>query len=92
MFFDKEKYIDDLVSKVSTTQRFCQPQRQVDKNFKRVHLKMSSLRIPLAQISKKLGWYGRQSYQKPFRHQISTTNIKTPKTCSILEEDPLNSI
>ena len=50
---DEEKYIDDLVSKVSAAQKIfaTYSQEQVDEIFKRVALKMSSLRIPLAQMA-----------------------------------------
>lgn len=77
---DEEKYIDDLVSKVSAAQKIfaTYSQEQVDEIFKRVALKMSSLRIPLAQMAaeeSRDGRYGRQSYQKPFRRRIYLQQI-----------------
>ena len=49
----EEKYIDELVSKVSQAQKkFAEySQEQVDYIFRRVALKMSSLRIPLAKMA-----------------------------------------
>lgn len=81
---DEEKYIDDLVSKVSAAQKIfaTYSQEQVDEIFKRVALKMSSLRIPLAQMAaEEAGWaLWKTKLSKTISPpNIFTTNIKTPK-------------
>ena len=50
---DEQKHIDDLVNKVSEAQKkfATYSQEQVDEIFRRVALKMSSLRIPLAKMA-----------------------------------------
>ena len=74
---DEEKYIDDLVSKVSAAQKIfaTYSQEQVDEIFKRVALKMSSLRIPLAQMPpRKAGW---ALWKTKLSKTISPPNIFT---------------
>ena len=50
---DEKKYVDDLVDKVSAAQKIfaTYSQEQVDHIFRRVALKLSSLRIPLAKMA-----------------------------------------
>lgn len=77
---DEEKYIDDLVSKVSAAQKIfaTYSQEQVDEIFK--------TRRPENEFAahssgadgcrgKPDGRYGRQSYQKPFRRRIYLQQI-----------------
>lgn len=81
---DEEKYIDDLVSKVSAAQKIfaTYSQEQVDEIFKRVALKMSSLRIPLAQMAaeeSRMGVMEDKVIKTISPPNIFITNIKTPK-------------
>ena len=64
---DEQKYVDELVNKVSAAQKIfaTYSQEQVDEIFRRVALKLSSLRIPLAKMA-----VGRQGYQKPLCFRI----------------------
>ena len=50
---DEQKYVDELVNKVSAAQKIfaTYSQEQVDEIFRRVALKLSSLRIPLAKMA-----------------------------------------
>ena len=94
---DEEKYIDDLVSKVSAAQKIfaTYTQEQVDEIFKRVALKMSSLRIPLAQMAaeeSRMGVMEDKVIKNHFAAEYIYNKYKNTKTCGVLEEDPLNGI
>ena len=94
---DEEKYIDDLVSKVSAAQKIfaTYSQEQVDEIFKRVALKMSSLRIPLAQMAaeeSRMGVMEDKVIKNHFAAEYIYNKYKNTKTCGVLEEDPLNAI
>ena len=94
---DEEKYIDDLVSKVSAAQKIfaTYSQEQVDEIFKRVALKMSSLRIPLAQMAaeeSRMGVMEDKVIKNHFAAEYIYNKYKNTKTCGVLEEDPLNGI
>ena len=94
---DEEKYIDELVSKVSAAQKIfaTYTQEQVDEIFKRVALKMSSLRIPLAQMAaeeSRMGVVEDKVIKNHFAAEYIYNKYKNTKTCGVLEEDPLNGI
>ena len=88
----EEKYIDELVSKVSQAQKkFAEySQEQVDYIFRRVALKMSSLRIPLAKMAVEetgMGVVEDKVIKNHFAAEYIYNKFKNTKTCGILEED-----
>ncbi len=93
----EEKFIDDLVNKVSKAQKEYAtfPQEKVDEIFKRVALKLSSLRIPLAKMAAEetgMGIMEDKVIKNHFAAEYIYNKYKKTKTCGVLEEDPLNGI
>ncbi|MBQ2811164.1 MAG: bifunctional acetaldehyde-CoA/alcohol dehydrogenase, partial [Alphaproteobacteria bacterium] len=93
----EQKYIDELVAKVSNAQKkFAEySQEQVDYIFRRVALKMSSLRIPLAKMAVEETGMGVVEYKVIKNHFASEyiyNKFKNTKTCGILEEDKDNGM
>lgn len=93
----EQKYIDELVEKVSKAQKqFAEySQEQVDNIFRRVALKMSSLRIPLAQAAAEetgMGVVEDKVIKNHFASEYIYNKYKNVKTCGILEEDKDNGI
>ncbi len=91
----EQKYIDDLVEKVSKAQKkFAEyTQEQVDYIFRRVALKMSSLRIPLAKMACEetgMGVVEDKVIKNHFASEYIYNKYKNVKTCGILEEDKDN--
>jgi acetaldehyde dehydrogenase/alcohol dehydrogenase len=93
----EQKYIDSLVEKVSQAQKkFAEyTQEQVDYIFRRVALKMSSLRIPLAKMAVEetgMGVVEDKVIKNHFASEYIYNKYKCAKTCGILEEDKDNGI
>ena len=93
----EQKYIDELVSKVSQAQKkFAEySQEQVDYIFRRVALKMSSLRIPLAKMAVEetgMGVVEDKVIKNHFAAEYIYNKFKNTKTCGILEEDKDNGL
>lgn len=94
---DEEKYIDELVNRVSAAQKQFATfsQEQVDEIFKRVALKLSSLRIPLAKMAVEetgMGIMEDKVIKNHFAAEYIYNKYKKTKTCGVLSEDPLNGI
>lgn len=93
----EQKYVDDLVEKVSRAQKkFAEySQEQVDYIFRRVALKMSSLRIPLAKMACEetgMGVVEDKVIKNHFASEYIYNKYKCAKTCGILEEDKDNGV
>lgn len=93
----EQKYIDELVGKVSQAQKkFAEySQEQVDYIFRRVALKMSSLRIPLAKMAVEetgMGVVEDKVIKNHFAAEYIYNKFKNTKTCGILEEDKDNGL
>ena len=93
----EKQYIDGLVSKVTVAQRkFAEfSQEQVDYIFRRVALKLSSLRIPLAQMAVEetgMGIVEDKVIKNHFASEYIFNKYKNVKTCGILEEDTANGL
>lgn len=91
------QYIDELVKKVSLAQKeFANfSQEQVDYIFKRVALKLNSMRIPLAQMAveeTRMGVLEDKVIKNHFAAEYIYNKYKNTKTCGVLEEDKLNGI
>ena len=93
----EQKYIDELVEKVSQAQKkFAEySQEQVDYIFRRVALKMSSLRIPLAKMAVEetgMGVVEDKVIKNHFAAEYIYNKFKNTKTCGIIEEDKDNGL
>ena len=93
----EQKYIDELVEKVSQAQKkFAEySQEQVDYIFRRVALKMSSLRIPLAKMAVEetgMGVVEDKVIKNHFAAEYIYNKFKSTKTCGIIEEDKDNGL
>ena len=93
----EKQYIDGLVSKVTVAQRkFAEfSQEQVDYIFRRVALKLSSLRIPLAQMAVEetgMGIVEDKVIKNHFASEYIFNKFKNVKTCGVLEEDKANGL
>lgn len=80
----EQQYIDALVNKVSEAQKIyaTYSQEQVDHIFRRVALKLSSLRIPLAKMAVEetgMGVVEDKVIKTTLLPNIFTTNSKTAK-------------
>lgn len=89
---DEEKYINDLVEKVSIAQKEYSTfsQEQVDEIFRKVALKISSLRIPLAKMAVEetgMGVVEDKVIKNHFASEYIYNKYKNEKTCDIIEED-----
>ncbi len=94
---DEKKYIDALVKRVAAAQKkFAEySQEQVDHIFRRVALKLSSLRIPLAEMAVKetgMGIVEDKVIKNHFASEYIYNKFKNAKTCGILEEDKANGL
>ncbi|MDD4556607.1 MAG: bifunctional acetaldehyde-CoA/alcohol dehydrogenase [Alphaproteobacteria bacterium] len=90
--FDEAKYIDELVAKVSKAQKEYAtfPQEKVDEIFRRAALKLSSLRIPLAQMAVEetgMGIVEDKVIKNHFAAEYIYNKFKNTKTCGIISED-----
>lgn len=95
--FDEVKYIDELVSKVHKAQEeFAKfPQEKVDEIFRRVALKISSLRIPLAQMAVEesgMGIVEDKVIKNHYASEYIYNKYKNQKTCDIISEDTKENI
>lgn len=89
---DEQKYIDELVTRVSNAQKIFATfsQEKVDEIFARVALKMSSLRIPLAQMAVEetgMGILEDKVIKNHFASEYIYNKYKSMKTCGIIDED-----
>ena len=93
----EQKYIDELVNKVSEAQKIyaTYSQEQVDHIFRRVALKLSSLRIPLAKMAVEetgMGVVEDKVIKNHFASEYIYNKFKNTKTCGVLEEDKENGV
>lgn len=93
----EQQYIDELVSKVSEAQKVFATfsQEQVDHIFRRVALKLSSLRIPLAKMAVEetgMGVVEDKVIKNHFASEYIYNKFKNCQTCGIVEEDRANGI
>ena len=93
----EQKYIDELVNKVSEAQKIyaTYSQEQVDHIFRRVALKLSSLRIPLAKMAVEetgMGVVEDKVIKNHFASEYIYNKFKNTKTCGVLEEDKANGV
>ena len=89
---DEQKYVDELVDKVSAAQKIfaTYSQEQVDHIFRRVALKLSSLRIPLAKMAVDetgMGVWEDKVIKNHFATEYIYNKFKNVKTCGIISED-----
>lgn len=90
---DEQKYVDELVNKVSAAQKIfaTYSQEQVDEIFRRVALKLSSLRIPLAKMAVEetgMGVWEDKVIKNHFASEYIYNKFKNVKTCGVIAEDP----
>ena len=93
----EQQQIDALVEKVrKAQQKFAEyTEEQVDEIFRRVALKMSSLRIPLAKMAVAetgMGVVEDKVIKNHYASEYIYNKYKNIKTCGILEEDKENGI
>ena len=93
----EKQYIDALVAKVAEAQKKYAEfsQEQVDYIFRRVALKLSSLRIPLAQMAVSetgMGVVEDKVIKNHFASEYIYNKYKNTKTCGVLEEDNANGM
>ncbi len=89
---DEQKYVDELVNKVSAAQKIfaTYSQEQVDEIFRRVALKLSSLRIPLAKMAVEetgMGVWEDKVIKNHFASEYIYNKFKNVKTCGVIAED-----
>ena len=93
----EQEYIHALISKVSKAQKefATYTQEQVDEIFRRVALKASSLRIPLAKMAVEetgMGIAEDKVIKNHFASEYIYNKYKNTKTCGIIEEDKANGL
>jgi len=93
----EREYIDELVNKVSEAQKIFATfsQEQVDHIFRRVALKLSSLRIPLAKMAVEetgMGVWEDKVIKNHFASEYIYNKFKHNKTCGIICEDKANGV
>ena len=93
----EKEYIDGVVAKVVAAQKQYAEytQEQVDHIFRRVALKLSSLRIPLAKMAVEetgMGVVEDKVIKNHFASEYIYNKYKNAKTCGILEEDKANGL
>ncbi len=93
----EKEYIDALVKRVAAAQKkFAEySQEQVDHIFRRVALKLSSLRIPLAKMAVEetgMGVVEDKVIKNHFASEYIYNKFKNVKTCGVLEEDKANGM
>ena len=89
--------MDELVARVAAAQKKYAEytQEQVDHIFRRVALKLSSLRIPLAKMAVEetgMGVVEDKVIKNHFASEYIYNKFKNTKTCGILEEDKANGL
>src|SRR5574344_1463081 len=87
-----QEYIGNLVKKVSEAQKkfATYSQEQVDEIFRRVALKASSMRIPLAKMAVEetgMGVAEDKVIKNHFASEYIYNKYKNTKTCGVIEED-----
>lgn len=93
----EQEYINGLISKVSKAQKkfATYTQEQVDEIFRRVALKASSLRIPLAKMAVEetgMGIAEDKVIKNHFASEYIYNKYKNTKTCGVIEEDNANGL
>ena len=93
----EKKYIEALVAKVAKAQeKFAEySQEQVDYIFRRVALKLSSLRIPLAEMAVSetgMGIVEDKVIKNHFASEYIYNKFKNVKTCGVIDEDKENGL
>ena len=93
----EKQYIDNLVARVAEAQKKYAEfsQEQVDYIFRRVALKLSSLRIPLAKMAVSetgMGVVEDKVIKNHFASEYIYNKYKNAKTCGVLEEDTANGM
>ena len=93
----EQEYIHSLISKVSKAQKefATYTQEQVDEIFRRVALKASSLRIPLAKMAVEetgMGIAEDKVIKNHFASEYIYNKYKDTKTCGIIEDDKANGL
>ena len=93
----EKKQVDEIIAKVAAAQKkFAEyTQEQVDHIFRRVALKLSSLRIPLAEMAVEetgMGVVEDKVIKNHFASEYIYNKYKNAKTCGILEEDKANGL
>ncbi len=93
----EQEYIHELISKVSKAQKefATYSQEQVDEIFRRVALKASSLRIPLAKMAVEetgMGIAEDKVIKNHFASEYIYNKFKDTKTCGIIEDDKANGL
>ena len=93
----EQEYIHELISKVSKAQKefATYTQEQVDEIFRRVALKASSLRIPLAKMAVEetgMGIAEDKVIKNHFASEYIYNKFKNTKTCGIIEDDKANGL
>ncbi len=93
----EKKHVDEIVARVVAAQKvFAEyTQEQVDHIFRRVALKLSSLRIPLAQMAVEetgMGVVEDKVIKNHFASEYIYNKFKDTRTCGILEEDKANGL
>ena len=93
----EKKHVDELVARVAAAQKKYAEytQEQVDHIFRRVALKLSSLRIPLAKMAVEetgMGVVEDKVIKNHFASEYIYNKFKNTKTCGILEEDKANGL
>ena len=91
------EYINGLINKVSAAQQkfATYTQEQVDEIFRRVALKASSLRIPLAKMAVEetgMGIAEDKVIKNHFASEYIYNKFKNAKTCGIIEDDKENGL
>lgn len=93
----EQEYIGGLIKKVSAAQKKFATftQEQVDEIFRRVALKASSMRIPLAKMAVEetgMGVAEDKVIKNHFASEYIYNKYKDTKTCGIIEEDKENGL
>ena len=93
----EQEIINKLVDKVSAAQKIyaTYTQEQVDEIFKKVALKLSSMRIPLAKLAVEetgMGVLEDKVIKNHFASEYIYNKYKNVQTCGILEEDKISGI
>ncbi len=93
----EKEYVVELIKKVSEAQKIfaTYTQEQVDEIFRRVALKASSMRIPLAKMAVEetgMGVAEDKVIKNHFASEYIYNKYKNVKTCGIIEEDKANGL
>lgn len=93
----EQEYISSLIKKVSEAQKkfATYSQEQVDEIFRRVALKASSVRIPMAKMAVEetgMGIAEDKVIKNHFASEYIYNKFKNTKTCGIIEDDKENGM